>query len=289
MCRDCGLVNESHMIDERAEWINNAEDGVDHSRVGAPTSTMYFSNMMSTIIPKTAKTWKISRLNDHGSMTYKDRSLHKTYVQLQHFTESVLHLPGRILDMAKELYKDIKEAKITRGDNHKALVACCIYFACRLCPETGCAREKIEIADGCGVDRSVFTGACKTLQEIVRDKPYYSKLFDENHQGDRSMIYRTIAPFFGDACSSSETWKFASRVEDMYMLARERSDGRLDAKTPHSIISALIFLTSERYPTPKPITKNDIRTICNVSTVTLNKTINLIQEILGPSNIHTKV
>lgn len=276
VCRDCGLVNEAHMIDFSAEWMNNPEEGIDRSRVGAPTSHLYETSMMSTAIPKSGKTWMISRLHDHMSMTYKDRALHKIYVHLQRVIEEKLALPACITDSAKDLYKHIKDTKITRGENHKALVACCVYYACKLQPG-GYGREKAVIATAFEVDKSTFTAACKIFLDMVKDKPFYDKLFEERESQDRGMVLRMLQPFtFAD---SQARWKFARMVEDTYHEAKQKSDGSLDSKTPHSIVSAIIYIVSEKLG--MNITKNDIKLHCQVSTVTLNKSVQLLNTVLG--------
>jgi transcription initiation factor TFIIIB Brf1 subunit/transcription initiation factor TFIIB len=277
ICTDCGLVAQGHIIDYSADWINNAETGTDMSRVGAPVNHLFHDDMMSTVIPKRSGTWMISRLHDHMSMTYKDRALYKAYQTIQKTCEDVLHLPTRVIDQAKELYKDTKDIKITRGDNHKAIVACCVYFACKLCPEIGCVREKIEICDAFVVDKSTFTAACKIFQDVSKDRPYYDKLFEESSNSDRGIIFRTVRQF--PEISDSRIWNVVRRIEDAYKICKEQSDGLLDSKTPHSIITSLIYIISERMTLG--ISKNDIKTYCKVSAVTLNKTIGLVTEVLA--------
>jgi transcription initiation factor TFIIIB Brf1 subunit/transcription initiation factor TFIIB len=287
-CRECGLVAMGCMIDGGAEWMSNAEEGLDRSRVGAPSNPLFDSTITSTAIPKYGSTWKMSRINDHMSLSYKHRTLYKAYVFIQEVCERPpLSLPGALVEIAKELYKHIKESKITRGENHRALLACCVYYACKVNTKMGIKLEKTAVADAFGVDRGAFTSACKTFLELVQDQPYYEQLFDDNANGDRGLIMKTLLPFDLDAPVASATawnkpsarWKLARKVEDLYHQVRGNSDGVLDAKTPHSIITALIAVASEELEIP--LTKNDIKKHCKVSAVTLNKTIGLVKEVLG--------
>ena len=281
VCGDCGLVAQSGIIDESPEWINNAEDGIERSRVGAPNSTLFTDCLMSTAIGKNSKMWLMAKIHEQTSMSYKDRSLLKVYQDIQRIGEDTMHLPGTVLDAAKEFYKDIKEAKITRGENHKALVACCMYYACKM---NQCKREKYEVSDAFAVDRSTFTQACKTFLDLVRDKPYYSKLFESSESSDRGIIYRTLSalPIENDRA----VWKFVSRVETAYERVRTLGDGLLDSKTPHSIICALAFLCAKE--ADLQFHRNQIKEYCKVSSVTLNKTIALIEEVLSrASGVYT--
>jgi len=274
LCGDCGLVAQSGIIDEGPEWINNAEDGMDRSRVGAPNSTLFTDALMSTMISKNSKTWLMAKIHEQTSMTYKDRSLLKVYQDIQRVGDDTMHLPSTVLDSAKELYKDIKEAKVTRGENHKALVACCVYYACKL---NRCKREKYEVSDAFAVDRSTFTQACKTFQDLVRDKPYYATFFETKESSDRGIIFRTLSAL--PISDDRTVWKFVSRVETAYERVRTHGDGVLDSKTPHSIICALAFLCAKE--AELQFHRNQIKEYCKVSSVTLNKTIALVEEVLA--------
>lgn len=274
VCGDCGLVAQGGIIDESPEWFNNAEDGIDRSRVGAPNSTLFTDALMSTAIGKSSKMWLMAKIHEQMSMSYKDRSLLKVYKDIQQVGESAMRLPETVLEAAKEFYKDIKEAKITRGENHKALVACCVYYACKL---NQCKREKYEVADAFAVDRSTFTQACKTFLELVQDKPYYAKLFESSESSDRGIIYRTLSVLPIESVRT--VWKFVSRVELAYERVRTHGDGLLDSKTPHSIICALAFLCAKEVDLQ--FHRNQIKDYCKVSLVTLNKTIALVEEVLA--------
>jgi transcription initiation factor TFIIB len=276
VCGDCGLVAQGGIIDESPEWINNAEDGIDRSRVGAPNSTLFTDALMSTTIGKNSKMWLMVKIHEQSSMSYKDRSLLRVYQDIQKVGEDTMHLPGTVLDSAKELYKDIKEAKITRGENHKALVAACVYYACK---SNQCKREKYEVSDAFAVDRSAFTQACKTFLDLVRDKPYYEKLF-EAKSSERGIIYRTLSAL--PIADDRTVWKFVSRVETAYDRVRTRGDGLLDSKTPHSIICALAFLCAKEVDLQ--FHRNQIKDCCKVSSVTLNKTIALVEEIYNSTS-----
>ncbi|KAI3471694.1 hypothetical protein Pfo_028344 [Paulownia fortunei] len=52
VCTECGLVLESHFIDETAEWRNFADDKDDHdpNRVGAPVDPLLVDAALSTVV-----------------------------------------------------------------------------------------------------------------------------------------------------------------------------------------------------------------------------------------------
>lgn len=280
-CTECGLVAMSHLIDDSAEWNNYQDDGIDRSRVGAPSSSLYTnSSPMSTLIPKTSKTWLMSKIHDHMSISYKDRALNKVYQDIQKVCENVMHLGGGVIDTAKELYKDVKEAKVTRGDNHKAIVACCVYFACKL-SDNGSKREKAEVSDAFEIERSLFTQACKIFQDLVKDKPYYDRLFEDTRSSERGIIYRTLRTLPIE--DERSLWSFVGKVEDAYASLRVHGDGLLDAKTPHSIICALAVALAPKVKGLPEIGKPQVRECCKISAVTLNKTLALVEQVLSSS------
>lgn len=274
ICTDCGLVAQSHLLDDTPEW-NNYDDDIDRSRVGAPASTLLTGKgPSSTVIPKTSKTWMISKFHDHMSLSYMDRALLKVYEEIEEVAGTQMELSGNTVETAKEFYKDIKEAKVTRGENHKALIACCVYYACKL---NGGNREKFEIASAFGTEKSVFTHACKEFLDLVQDKPYFERLFTTS-TGQRGIIYRTLRQL---PISEKLIWPYVRKVEDAYDTLRAHGDGAFDSKTPKSILCALAVVCAPRIPGLEAVTKNEVRARCKISPATLNKALELVEDVFS--------
>lgn len=275
VCDDCGLVAQSGLCDFEPEW-HSYDDGIDRSRVGAASSGLLTTKgPESLVIPKTSKTWMMSKIHDHMSLCYKDRALIKIYEEIEEIAGTHMQLTGAVVDTAKHFYKDIKEAKVTRGENHKALVACCVYFACK---ENGCQREKVEVAEAFGIDKSVFTHACKEFLDLVQDKPYFDRLFEHSQSSERGVIYRTLQQL---PVSSKLIWPFVRKVEDAYDTLRTHGDGLLDSKTPKSILCALAVVCAPKIPGLEAITKNEVKDRCKIAPATLNKALVLVEEVLA--------
>lgn len=276
VCQKCGTVIMQWM-DDSPDWRNDMEEGIqgDKSRVGAPTSRLLSSCNFSTIIPRRGKMRRAAVIHEHMSMSYTDRALYKVFKEIARVCSDVLNLGQSIIDTAKEMYKDIKDQKITRGENHKALIACCVYYACKLDRCMGAQRKKDEVCLAFNLDKSSFTHSSKIFLDLIKDRSYFEKCLEDNNVM-RGIITRTLGPLPID-CSQTR-WKVVREVEDMYELIRMHGDGATDSKTPHAIITALVFLTTRNMG--MKITKNDIKTHCDVSTVTLNKTIALVSPIL---------
>lgn len=55
LCSECGLVLESHSIDETSEWrtFANESSNADPNRVGGPTNPLLADSALTTVIAKT--------------------------------------------------------------------------------------------------------------------------------------------------------------------------------------------------------------------------------------------
>ncbi|KAL8156762.1 hypothetical protein AgCh_001752 [Apium graveolens] len=75
VCSECGLVLESHSIDETSEWRTFANESADYDpvRVGAPTNPLLADAALSTVISKPNGVTSDFRTTSRGY--YPDRSL----------------------------------------------------------------------------------------------------------------------------------------------------------------------------------------------------------------------
>ena len=64
-----------------------------------------------------------------NSMPYDERTLWNVFDKMT--ANSINNgIPQKVIDDAKNLYKQASEKKISRGDNKEGLIASCIYHAC---------------------------------------------------------------------------------------------------------------------------------------------------------------
>lgn len=275
VCQGCGLVVAGHYMDDDPEWRNDAEEGLagDKSRVGAPGHRLLTSCNLSTVIPKIGKMRRMAVIHERQSMSYKDRSLYKEFKEITHVCKEKLHLSQAVIDMSHEMLRDIKDQKITRGENHKALVVCCVYYASKLDHVNAAMRKKENFCNAFQVEKSVFTQASKTFLDLVQDKHYYEKIMEDACK--RGVVSSTLAGL--PITDRKSFYKLVNGVEDGYEYISQAGDGVTDSKTPNAIITALAFIVASELGLG--ITKNDIKTKCSVSALTLNKTIALITPI----------
>ncbi|KAL0359553.1 UNVERIFIED_CONTAM: Transcription initiation factor IIB-2 [Sesamum angustifolium] len=136
VCSECGLVLESHSIDETSEWRTFANESGDNDpvRVGGPTNPLLTDGGLSTVISKPNGTTSdfltssLGRWQNRGSNP--DRSLILAFKSIATMSDR-LGLVATIKDRANEIYKKVEDQKSSRGRNQDAILAACLYIACR--------------------------------------------------------------------------------------------------------------------------------------------------------------
>ncbi|CAH1418420.1 unnamed protein product [Lactuca virosa] len=136
VCSECGLVLESHSIDETSEWRTFANESGDNDpvRVGGPTNVLLNDGGLSTVISKPNGVTSdflsssLGRWQNRGSNP--DRSLIMAFKTIATMSDR-LGLVATIKDRANEIFKKVEDQKSSRGRNQDAILAACLYIACR--------------------------------------------------------------------------------------------------------------------------------------------------------------
>ena len=213
VCDKCGLVVENYMIDESPEWING-EDGKDKSRCGPPMNHLLPDSSLSTMmcVPYhlRAKFGLMKRIHEQGGMEYKERSLYHIFKDIEETMTMKMGLPKSIVERAKELYKDVKSKRLSRGEVHKALIACCVYYACKIENMAGVTRSRKEIIGFFEVDDKHFNDAIKITRDILKDKSFFHLIEAEIKPSD--MILRNIAWLPVD---NRKKWSIVNKIKTL--------------------------------------------------------------------------
>ncbi|KAK6929031.1 Transcription factor TFIIB, cyclin-like domain [Dillenia turbinata] len=168
VCSECCLVLESHSIDKTSEWKTFANESADNDpvRVGGPTNPLLTDGGLSTVISKPNGasgdflTSSLGRWQNRSSNP--DRSLILAFKTIATMSER-LGLVATIKDRANEIYKKVEDQKSTRGRNQDAILAACLYVACRQEDKPRTVKEICSVANGA------------TKKEIDRAKEYIVK------------------------------------------------------------------------------------------------------------------
>lgn len=171
ICSECGLVLESHSIDETSEWRTFADESKDKdpNRVGAPSDPLLCGGGLGTVITKIGascdSSFSSSRVINQWQKVAQnpDASLINNFKRIGNMADT-LGLMETIKSHAKELYKKVTDQNACRGRNLSPIMAACLYYACQ---EEGVPRTMKEIA-------MVTKGATKKdiyrAKRLVREK-----------------------------------------------------------------------------------------------------------------------
>ncbi|KAG6413658.1 hypothetical protein SASPL_126372 [Salvia splendens] len=259
VCSECGLVLEARSIDETSEWRTFADDSGDHdpNRVGGPVNPLLGDAALSTVISRATNganvDMSLTRLQNRGGDP--DRALVLAFKTISSMADR-LSLVTTIKDRASEIYKRLEDQKCTRGRNMEALVAGCIYIACR---QESKPRTVKEIC-------SIVAGATK--KEIGRAKEFIVKQLKVEmgtsmemgtiHAGDYLVsVVRELRRL--REAANVDTRRFCSNLgmsneEVKAVQETVQKAGNFDIRrSPISIAAAIIFMITQLSESKKPL------------------------------------
>jgi transcription initiation factor TFIIB len=244
VCSECGLVLESHSIDETSEWRTFANESGDNDpvRVGGPNNPLLTDGGLSTLIAKPNGasgdflSSSLSRWQNRGSNN--DRGLILAFKTIGTMSER-LGLVPTIKDRANEIYKRVEDQKSSRGRNQDALLAACLYIACRQEDKPRTVKEICSIANGA------------TKKEIGRAKEYIVKQLGLEN-GGQSVEMGTIhaGDFMRRFCSNLGMNHQAIKAAQESVQKSEEFDIR---RSPISIAAAVIYIITQLSDDKKPL------------------------------------
>lgn len=137
VCADCGLVLGERIVDTRSEWrtfSNDNRSGPDPSRVGDAANPLLNGAQLETKIQQkpghsgSALQRAQSKINESSS----NRSLLGAYADIGAYCEAI-QITQHVCTTAKSLYKLVSDKKAIRKRPQSAIIAGCIFIACRQC------------------------------------------------------------------------------------------------------------------------------------------------------------
>jgi transcription initiation factor TFIIB len=150
ICKSCGRVAESHVIDERSEWrtfSDKDKEGADPNRVGGPTNALLRDGGLSTMISGGKGVDKglasnLQRMQARTDNTGDDKTLVMAFRDIARVC-SAMKLPDVVRHQANEYFRDaLEKSKAVKTRAQSAVVAAVIFLACR---QTGYPRTFKEI------------------------------------------------------------------------------------------------------------------------------------------------
>jgi transcription initiation factor TFIIB len=146
ICQKCGAILEINNINQNHEWSAfNIEEFNDKARTGTPSSLARHDMGLFTVIGRTDKdasggkidplvrsTMERLKIWDFRSQihTPTDRNLRQAFSELD-VLKAKLGLSDAIIEKTAYVYRKAQERQLVRGRTTSAILAACIYIACR--------------------------------------------------------------------------------------------------------------------------------------------------------------
>jgi transcription initiation factor TFIIIB Brf1 subunit/transcription initiation factor TFIIB len=269
VCTECGVVDESYICEE-PEWRSGCEDGVDASRVGAPTNTDHFSaawgqGTIMTVRPSgTYAQKRLARINFHSMMNHRDRALFHAYAEMDRIGRQTLNLPEAVMYSAKIKYKAFNEAVLTRGAVRSGIKANCIFQACR---EFKVSRTTQEIATAFGIPARDLSRTFEMYQEQVPETRVHV-----------TTPADLVARFFNSITCVPDTERGKTRMKITKICKDLEDCVELMGRTPKAVVCSVMYivLTDSGFGPNKA----ELCKICDVSVPTLGKIETIIKNQL---------
>jgi len=203
---------------------------------------------------------KIKRYTEWQSMPYKEKS---QYDEFQHITRMAQNsgIPKMIIDDAMRYHKKISEHRITfRGDNRDGIIAASIYISCRI---NNYPRTAKEIANMFNLDVTSATKGCKNAMSIINE-------IEKDLINTDKTSFCTTSPlsFIHRFCSKLHINDELTKLCQFISMKIEKNN-IMPENTPQSIAAGVVYFTSTICKLI--ITKFDIKTVSEISEVTINK------------------
>lgn len=247
VCGGCGLVLGDRVVDTRSEWRTFANDeGDDPSRVGAASDPLLEGiEQLDTVISSrdggSGMARELQRASSRSSAGRSERNLLTAFRDISNMCDQ-FSLPKTISDIAKQLYKRAEEEKLLRGKSLNAVIAACIFIACR---QAHVPRTFKEICHLTRVPKKTIGQCYKTIEQAfnlgqkVQDKD--TSLVTPGTEPESLLIrycnYLGLPPNFQRVCS------------DVIGLAREHGIGA--GRSPVSIAGGAIYFVCHLLGQPK--------------------------------------
>lgn len=263
VCGGCGLVLGDRIVDTRSEWRTFANDeGDDPSRVGAASDPlMEGMEQLDTVISfrdgGSGVARELQRAASRSQSSRSERNLLTAFRDIGSWCDQ-FSLPKTISDIAKQLYKRSDEEKLLRGKPLEAVIAACIFIACR---QAHVPRTFREICNLTHVSKKTLGQCYKALEQAFNLSP-----------GATAQQHNVSSPTTGPEnllvryCNHLDLPANVQSVcSDIIIAAREH--GIADGRSPVSIAGGAIYFTCLLLGIPKPI--REISAVAGVSEGTI--------------------
>ncbi|KAI9714091.1 MAG: hypothetical protein M1812_006538 [Candelaria pacifica] len=275
VCGSCGLVLGDRIVDTRSEWrtfSNDDQGNDDPSRVGDGANPLLNGSQLQTSISfgdgGSGRSRDLHRTQNKSTHDKSTQGLLAAYKQIGAYCD-VYQISKVACDTAKQYYKQVDDAKAFKGKTQDAIIAGCLFIACR---QNNVPRTFREIYALTKVSKKEIGRSFKALEKFFAT----SNTMGPVNTGDLRIAY----PSDGYAATTStKAQELCSRYSSQLglghqiaMISGALADkvaelGALAGRSPLSVAAACIFMAS--YLMKNPRTAKEISNIAGVSDGTI--------------------
>lgn len=305
ICASCGLVLQQRSIDMSSEWrtfSNDDQGNDDPSRVGDGPNALLNGAQLNTSIAFDAgmRNKELHRAQNKANLDKGNKGLLQAYKQIGALCDS-WSLPATVSDSAKHLYKDAIESANFKGKSQEALIAGCIFLACRRNDVSRSFREVMELTR---VSKKEIGRTFKLLEHFLlqREKEKARIAMVAGSTSDPSLTLADVQELllmcrFTDSTSPQDEYKGTTTADPAELcnrycsqlgmdqratrvaseLAKKMtSSGALAGRSPLSSAAACIFMAGHLMGQVK--TAKEIQKVVSVSDSTIRHAYKLLYQ-----------
>ncbi|CAO2647892.1 Nn.00g088140.m01.CDS01 [Neocucurbitaria sp. VM-36] len=146
ICGSCGRVLADRIIDTRSEWrtfSNDDQGNDDPSRIGDAANPLLHGSQLATEIgfgDGGIRVRELSRAHNKSNHDKANKALQAAFGQITTLCDSQ-NISRPTAETAKHLYRQADDAKLFKGKSQDAIIAGCIFIACRQMKQQRSFRE----------------------------------------------------------------------------------------------------------------------------------------------------
>jgi len=274
------------ILDYSPEWrFYGADDknANDPTRCGNPINPLLVESSFGCKVlcnPKSSyEMKKIRKWTEWQSMPHREKSLYDEFQFITIMAQNA-GIPRIFIDDAMSIHKDISEQKMFRGMNRDGIKSASIYISCRL---NGCPRTAHEIAEIFKLDKTSATNGCSMAVNIMHN---IERGVDSKHQSD---LCATLPSSFIERYCSRLNMNSELTMLSKFIAHKVEQNSIITDNIPNAIAAGIVYFIAQNCQLN--ITKFDMKNVCGVSEVTINKCFKKLEALkdkLIPSAIFDK-
>lgn len=257
VCTSCGLVVGEKIIDTRSEWrtfSNDDQGNDDPSRVGDGPNLMIDGDQLQTTIAFDGKNARnLSNLQNKLTQDKASKQLMQSYRDIQSLTDS-LNCGAQASNAAKHIFKLVEDNKALKGKSQEAIIAGCIFIACR---QTNVPRTFRELHALTKVSKKEIGRVFKQLEsflqkmggeeEVVKASAFAQ--FNTQYTAKGSTSAPELCARYCSYLSLRDTVKVEYLAKRLAQSSAKLAD--LAGRSPLSVAAACIYMASHLAGEPR--------------------------------------